>query len=63
MLAAEKLDRDLDEVVKTALEHKEVWAGEYMKKTGKVPEWVRCIGENVACETFGEAVAGPSRRG
>ena len=59
--AAEKLDRDLDDVVQTAIEHKEVWAKKCVEDTGKCPEWVRCIGENVACETFGDEVAGAHR--
>lgn len=59
--AASKLDRDLDDVIQTAEEHKGVWAKEYLEKVGEVPEWVRCIGENVACDTFGEEVAGRQR--
>ena len=53
------LDRDQDDVMDTVMEFKEVWEAEYRRKTGEVPEWVRCIGENVACEV---AVAGPSQR-
>lgn len=56
------LDRDQDDVMDTAKEFKEVWEEEYRKKTEEVPEWVRCIGENVACEMDEVAIAGPARR-